>query len=295
MKKIYPTMVTPFHKDRSINWEGVDALVEWYIAQGCDGVFAVCQSSEMFYLSQEEKYLLVKRVVEKSAGRLDVIASGHTSASFDEQSREMSAAARAGASAVIFVSNRFAEAHEGDMVFLDNLKRVADRIPESVRFGIYECPYPYKRLLSTKIMEALVKDGRFAFIKDTCCDLALIKERSEIVVGSGLKLYNANAGSLLYSLRLGYTGYSGVMANFHPDIYVQLLNSDYNTSEAEKLQNFISTAAYMELQNYPANAKYHLQLCGLPLEAFVRKGDKPLSPLHCAEIQSLKDLAQIFR
>lgn len=287
-------MVTPFHKDRSINGEGVDALVEWYIKQGCDGVFAVCQSSEMFYLSLEEKSALIERIVKKAAGRLDVIASGHTSVSFEEQIREMSRAAKAGASAVIFVSNRFAEAHETDDVFLDNMNRVADSLDPSVKLGIYECPYPYKRVLSTKIMEALVKNEQFAFIKDTCCDLNIIKERASIARGSGLKLYNANAGSLLYSLRLGYSGYSGVMANFHPALYVKLLNSDLQSPQAERLQDFISVSAYLELQNYPSNAKYNLKLHGLPVEEFVRKGDRPLSGLHRLEIESLKRLAETF-
>ena len=46
--------------------------------------------------------------------------------------------------------------------------------------GIYECPYPYKRVLSDRVIEELTKNGRFTFIKDTCCDLEIIKRRANI-------------------------------------------------------------------------------------------------------------------
>ena len=35
-------------------------------------------------------------------------------------------------------------------------------------------------------------------------------------------LFNANAQTLLPSLELGAAGFSGVMANFHPDLYARL-------------------------------------------------------------------------
>ena len=41
---IYPTMITPY-KDGKIDYEGVNNLVNWYYENGCNGIFAVCQSS----------------------------------------------------------------------------------------------------------------------------------------------------------------------------------------------------------------------------------------------------------
>jgi 4-hydroxy-tetrahydrodipicolinate synthase len=46
-------MITPFTDDNRIDFKAVRALTEWYITKGCDGIFAVCQSSEMFFLSRE--------------------------------------------------------------------------------------------------------------------------------------------------------------------------------------------------------------------------------------------------
>ena len=50
-KGIYPVMITPYREDLSIDWQAVDSTVEFYIQQGCTGIFAVCLSSEMFQLS----------------------------------------------------------------------------------------------------------------------------------------------------------------------------------------------------------------------------------------------------
>lgn len=289
--RIYPTMITPFNKNRDIDYDGVAQIIEWYIDNGCDGVFAVCQSSEMFNMALSERINLAKFVVEKSNNRLEVVASGHISSSIDAQIEEMKAIAKTNVKALVFVSNRFAASYEDDDIWLNNMKKVIDSIDDDVEFGIYECPYPYKRVLSDRIMEELVKNGRFTFIKDTCCNLEIIKRRAEICKGSNLKLYNANASSLLYSLRLGYYGYSGVMANFYPDLYVKLFNLDYNSSEAKSLENFLLMTSYIEKQNYPTNAKYYMgNIENLNIEDYTRVLNHPLNSLEKLEIESLKDL-----
>lgn len=79
--------------------------------------------------------------------------------------------------------------------------------------------------------------------------------------GTGIKLFNANTATLLESLRAGAAGYSGVMANFHPSLYVKLWNSfTADACAAETLVSFLTMASLIEKQNYPDNAKYHLVL-----------------------------------
>ena len=43
----YPTMITPYHDDNTVDYEAVKNITNWYIDNGCTGIFAVCQSSEM--------------------------------------------------------------------------------------------------------------------------------------------------------------------------------------------------------------------------------------------------------
>ena len=72
----WPVMLTPFTEDNKIDYDGLKELVDWYIKNGVSGMFAVCQSSEMFYLSLDERVKYAAKTVEFAAGRVPVIASG---------------------------------------------------------------------------------------------------------------------------------------------------------------------------------------------------------------------------
>ena len=45
---VWPVMITPFTEDKKIDYDAVLRIIEWYDKNGVDGIFAVCQSSEMF-------------------------------------------------------------------------------------------------------------------------------------------------------------------------------------------------------------------------------------------------------
>ena len=67
----YPTMITPYKADGSIDYDRAEDYVEWYFKKGCAGIFAVCQSSEIFYLTVEERAELNKRVYAKAQELLE--------------------------------------------------------------------------------------------------------------------------------------------------------------------------------------------------------------------------------
>lgn len=50
-------------------------MVSWYISQGCDGLFAVCQSSEMFCLSLDERVRLAGEVYSEEDDAYEWIVS----------------------------------------------------------------------------------------------------------------------------------------------------------------------------------------------------------------------------
>lgn len=278
MKKIvggiYPTMITPY-KNGDIDYEGVDRLVDWYIENGCTGIFAVCQSSEMVYLSLDERIKLAEAVVKAADGRINVVASGHISNSLDAQIEEINEISKTGIDAFVLVSNRFDLHNDGDDVWLANAEKVLDKINPDMPLGIYECPVPYKRLLTPRILKWCLDTGRFRFIKDTCCSPDMLSERLDILRGTDLMLFNANEQTFLYSLKEGGAGYSGIMANYHPDILAWLYNNfDKEKELAETISNFISMEAFTENPAYPCACKYFHQLAGIPMETYARSCDE---------------------
>lgn len=291
---VYPTMITPFKEDKTIDYDAVLKLIEWY-SDKVDGLFAVCQSSEMFFLSFEERLELMRFVKDNAPAGMTVIASGHVADTLDEQAAQALEFIKTGIDAYVFISNRFAEKDDKDDVFLENVGYVISKLPD-IAFGIYECPYPYKRLISPKTLGALAKTGRFAFIKDTCCDADVMSAKIKACEGTPLKLFNANSASLLLSLRHGAAGFSGVMGNFHPELYKWLCeNFDKEPEKAEIMQSFLGLASLTERQIYPVNAKYYLSLEGVPMTTVTRSRTYDMTISEQLEMRQLKTFTGEFK
>lgn len=256
---IWVTMVTPFRDDWSIDYDSAEKLIEWYIRRGVDGIFAVCQSSEMFYLERDERRELARFVVRCAAGRVPVAVSGHVSQSADEQLRDVDDAYASGADAVVLVSNRIAAPEDTEEIFEDKLNRFISRIDQKIPLAVYECPVPYKRLMPPRILGECARTGRFRFIKDTSCNNEQIRQKIEAIGDTGLKLFNANAATFLDSLYAGAAGYSGIMANFHPELYKWVyLHRREKTGLVRQVSDFLGVASVIEARAYPDCAKYYL-------------------------------------
>ena len=164
---VYPTMVTPFTEDNKIDYNAVEALIDWYAEKGVDGIFAICQSSEIFFLSFEERLELLRFVMKHTPKNISVVASGHVADDLSQQIEEAKAFVQEGIDAYVFISNRFAGEDESDSIFLKNMEKAVGEIGD-ISFGIYECPYPYKRIMMPSVLKELASTGRFTFLKDTC-------------------------------------------------------------------------------------------------------------------------------
>ena len=123
---IWPVMLTPFTEDNQVDYPALKELVEWYIKNGVDGLFAVCQSSEMFSLSLDERIKIAAKVKEYAAGRVPVVASGHISDSIEGQIQELKEMAATGVDAVVLITNRMASSVESDDVWIANTARILD-------------------------------------------------------------------------------------------------------------------------------------------------------------------------
>ena len=301
----YPTMITPYNRDFSVDYGAVKALVEWYYIKGCDGIFASCQSSEIHLLPLADRVKLAQTVCEtarslaRGGRRMTVVASGHISDSYDEQVEELRAVASTGVDSVIMISNRFDIENTGDERWLDEVSRMVDALGD-IPLGIYECPRPYKRLLTPRMIDYLTSCGRFAFIKDTCCDALEIARRQKQIDSTesrGLKpqLFNANAQTLLETLRAGIAGYCGVMCNFHPELYVKLCKIyKSQPKEAELLAAFLSQAAFIESMTYPSCAKYHLDKVGVKMNTLSKTSPGELSDYAKLCVDKMDMLAEYF-
>lgn len=196
---ILTTMITPYKANGQVDFETAEKYVEWYYKNGIDGIFAVCQSSEIFYLTLEERVELNRRVYRK-AKNLDenfvVVSSGHISDSFEEQVKELNAIYESGTDALILITNRLDINNEGDDVFIENAMVMSCDVnddllnPENWSFSE---PLTYK-----SAWEGTVQNGWAAgTIEGTLC----LSPKGELM---NIMRYNIMEGDPPYGLVLAY-------------------------------------------------------------------------------------------
>ena len=278
---IWPVMITPWTEDNKPDYKAIKGLVDWYVEKGCAGIFAMCQSSEMAFLTPQEKLDIAKATADDKATQFKEI----------EDMMQIK-----GIGAYVLVSNRLDQKNEGEAVFEANAQEIFDRYPE-IDFGIYECPMPWKRLVSTEFLRHAGEQGRMVFLKDTCCDYELVRQRQAAVAGTPLKIFNANAQSWFDSCVHGAAGYSGVMANFHPDLYKWAFDhKDTDYEKARLVADFLTTAAMIEMRVYPCSAKYYQNKYAVPMSTFARSNDRAkLDKNAMGEVESMRACEQYVR
>jgi 4-hydroxy-tetrahydrodipicolinate synthase len=273
---MWPTMITAFGDDGRLDFKANAALADWLITKGAHGLFAVCQSSEMFFLTLQEKVDLAECVVQAAAGRVPVIASGHTSDTISGQIEELGRMAETGIDALVLVSNRLATREQDKEILLGNLATVSKAVPD-ITLGVYECPFPFLRMLSLEELSVLSTNRQVKFLKDVSCNAAIQQERARSVRDSGLGLYNAHEETIDNALDHGYRGYSGIMGNYHIDIYRWYYdNRTSRPVEAAEVLDWLRKVKTLHKDAYPMSAKYHLNLEGVSFPLITRWKNREL-------------------
>lgn len=273
---VWPVMLTPFTADLEIDWAGLDALTDWYIAMGVAGLFAVCLSSEMYALEPQERLALAEHVVRRAAGRVPVVASGTFGGPLVEQAAVVRQMAATGVDAVVVIANQLAGPDGPEATWQSAASRLLDLTP-GVDLGLYECPVPYHRLLSPEMLGWAARSERFLFHKDTCCRIGPIRSKIAAARGTPFRFFNAHTPTLLASLQSGGHGYSGTAANMYPELLVWLCQHYVSEPEtATRLQHLLSVCDRAAAHKYPTVAKECLAALGLPIGPHCRVSQVPL-------------------
>jgi len=289
---VWPVMLTPFQADGAIDWAALDELTEWYLDAGVAGLFSVAQSSEMYNLTEAERLAVATRVVRLTAGRVPVVAAGTFGGPIEEQAGFVRRMADTGVSGVVVLTCQLAAAEEADDVWRANAERLLAATGE-VELGLYECPQPYKRLLSPELIGWAARTGRFRFHKDTSCMTEPIRAKIAAVRGTPFRFYNANTATLLGSLQAGGHGYSGIAANYFPELYVWLCREfERQPERALRLQRFLGVADRLVSHKYPRSAKIFLATRGLRLGPTCRVGNPEFVEEELLALKQLRDYAQ---
>jgi 4-hydroxy-tetrahydrodipicolinate synthase len=278
-KKFVPVMITPFTSDLKIDYKALSALTDHYLASGAKGLFANCLSSEMYYLSDEERLSLVKHVVKHVNGAVPIVATGSFGNNTRGQADFATRMHQTGVNGVIVITSHFATKEESDATMMANLDKFL-ALTEGIPLGTYECPSPYKRILTPETFKYLVDTKRFIYHKDTTLDPAKIKVKLDLCAGTPLQFYDAHAPNGVFSLRNGATGLSCIAGNCYPEAFAWLcanVNDASKATDVEWLQQEITRLDNVISNGYSLSARYILNKSGLKLQMTSRAAKAPLT------------------
>src|SRR3954470_1521739 len=173
-KKFVPVMITPFNLKAKVDLDAVSRLVDFYLAAGVKGFFANCLSSEMYSLSEDERLELTRHIVRYVNGRVPIVATGSFGLTIADKAEFARKIYDTGIDAVILITGHYANVDDSDEVLLKNFDKML-RLTGDIPLGLYECPAPYKRILSAEIFQKLLETDRFIYHKDTTRDVEAVK------------------------------------------------------------------------------------------------------------------------
>ncbi|MBS3764352.1 MAG: dihydrodipicolinate synthase family protein [Planctomycetes bacterium] len=291
----WTTMLTPFDKRDQIDHQAVRDFTLWQIAHDVTGLFAVCLSSEMYYLDNTERLELARTVVEAADGRVPVVAGSTFGTNIEEKADFTLAMMDTGVEAAVVIAAQIAEKGEDETLWRNNLEAFLNRTGD-IPLGLYECPNPYHRLVSAETLAWLARTGRFVFMKETSGSLPIIEAKIRGTQNTLMTFLNANGRTLLDSLKEGADGYCGIHANAFPGLIDWLCHNFRQEPDfAAQIQRFLSESTADLGDGYPATGKQLLKIAGLPFNTCCRRKEDELTKKQRGRLENMWKRAEGLR
>jgi 4-hydroxy-tetrahydrodipicolinate synthase len=275
IKKFVPVMITPFDQKLNIDWDGVSRLIDFYLQAGVRGLFANCLSSEMYSITEEERMGLVKHIVSRTKHSVPVVSTGSFGATIEEKGESVRKIYDSGVEAVVLITSHMATFEQSDGILINNFEELFN-LTGNIPLGLYECPAPYKRVLSASVFGSLLHSKRLRYHKDTSLNMESVRKKIAILINEkncDLEFYDAHTPNGMDSLQFGATGLSAIAGNFYPEVMVWLCDHVNHPDYQERvrwLQAEITSTDPLIHEGYPMSSKYFLRKRGLPIQEISR-------------------------
>ncbi len=227
-------IVTPMHEDGKVNYEKLEELLEYQIANSTDAIIICGTTGESSTMTHGEHLQTIKFAIDKVAGRVPVIAG--TGSNCTETAIMMSQeAASYGADALLIVTPYYNKATQKGLI--RHYTQIAESVPQTPII-MYNVPSRTGCNLQPATVAALVKNvENIVGIKAASGDLSQIAKMMSLTEGN-IELYSGNDDQVLPILSLGGLGVISVLSNVAPkqthDMVMNFLEG--NLAEAAKLQ-----------------------------------------------------------
>lgn len=249
-------LVTPMSESGAIDYAALDRLVDFHLHEGSHGIVAVGTTGECSTLDFKEHLNVVRRIVERVAARLPVIA-GTGSNSTREAIALTAAAAEAGADACLLVTPYYVRPPQEGL--FRHFSEIAQAVP--IPQILYNVPARTACDLLPETVVRLAEFDNIIGIKEATGDLARAQALLPLTQ-HGFALYSGDDASAAEFMLMGGQGNISVTANVAPRVMARLCEAALagDTAQARALQRYLQPlhAALMAETN-PIAVKWALQ------------------------------------
>ena len=226
-------MITPFHEDKSVNYEELGRMLEAQVQGHTDAIIVCGTTGEPVTMSMEERTEVIRFTVEKIAHRIPVIAG--TGANCTQTAVELSMKAQElGVDGLLVVTPFYNKATQEGLI--EHYKTIA----QSVKLPIIMYNVPSRtgcNILPETAARLADEVENIVGIKEASGDISQIAKLAACVKGK-LDIYSGNDDQVIPILSLGGIGVISVLSNVVPqdahDMVMEYLNG--NTPKALELQ-----------------------------------------------------------
>lgn len=208
-------LVTPLDEN-GINYDLFGKLVDWQIEQGVNALVVCGTTGEASTLSDDEHKDAIKFVVEKTAGRVPVIAG--TGSNDTEYAIELTKhACEVGADSVLVVTPYYNKATQKGLVKM--FSSIADASSKPVI--LYNVPGRTGMNIAPSTCVELAEHPNISAIKEASGNISQVAEIAAKVKGK-LDIYSGNDDQITPILALGGKGVISVLSNVMPKETVEI-------------------------------------------------------------------------
>ena len=253
-------LVTPMDSRGNLDWQALDRLIEYHLAEGTDGIVAVGTSGESATLDMNEHKEFIRRVVELVAGRVPVIAG--TGANSTSEAVELTSSARSvGADACLLVTPYYNKPTQEGLY--QHYKYIAETV--DIPQILYNVPGRTACDMLPATVARLADIDNIVGIKEATGDMQRAREVIDLV-GDRMAVYSGDDATAVELILLGGKGNISVTANVAPramhELCAAALKGDAET--ARRLNDSLMPLhTQLFIESNPIPAKWALYEMGL--------------------------------
>jgi len=264
---VFSLMLTPFMKNGEIDWKVYDEYVDWQLAAQPNGLFAVCGSSEMKWLTLEERLMLARQTVSR-AGSTPVLATANLDPNPDFHKEEIRRMCDIGVSGIVLVPPNDLGKDQGKLgEYFGQLVSVSE-----CTVYLYEWPQTNPYFISPTILKQLVSDYGIKGIKDTTCTMEGINAKIS-TISDDATIFQANTPFMLDSIISGARGVMAITSTAFNELVVYFWKEASNNPSSTYAQTAHQYLVFLDSVlrfAYPATAKYLATIQGINMELTCR-------------------------